>query len=54
MKLLLIACLIALVLWLLFRGPGDDGDDRGPKDPEVPPPDGDDAESPKTREREDA
>ena len=51
---LLIAALIALILWLLFRDRGEDGDDRGPKDPAPPPPSGDDAERPKEREREDA
>lgn len=54
MKVLLIAILFALILWLLYRGGGDDGDDRGPKDPAPPQPEGGDAERPKEREREDA
>ena len=44
----------ALILWLLLRNRGDDGDDRGPRPPEIPPPAGEDSERPKEKEREDA
>ncbi|MEL6792110.1 MAG: hypothetical protein AAFU55_01380 [Pseudomonadota bacterium] len=54
MKLILLALLIALILWLLFRDRGGDDDDRGPKDKAPDPPEGGDAEKPKEREREDS
>ena len=50
MKFILPLILIALVIWLLMRR-RDDGDDRGPRDPEpLPPVDGDEADRDKTRE----
>lgn len=50
MKLLLPILLIAALIWILRRQ-GDDGDDRGPRDPEPYKPDGHDVFKPR-RERE--
>lgn len=51
MKFLLLILLIAALVWLLRRQ-GDDGDDHGPREPELPKPGGHDAFKPR-RERED-
>ena len=49
MKFILPLILIALVIWLLMRR-RDDGDDRGPRDPDLPPPlGGDEADRDKAR-----
>ena len=54
MKLILLALLIALILWLIFRDRGGDDDDRGPKDQTPDPTEDGDAEKPKAKQREDA